>query len=124
MLSSFFWKIFAYRLLSKKILVMSYRASNILSCAYLSKKFYRGKLLKNAKKCSSFKTMFFVKSPLSPPNIRSTIFQLEKCFRQIELDEIHRLVFNSIILIDRKIHLILEISRIIYKINCIFKLIL
>ncbi len=46
---AFFGEIFAYRLVPKKILVVPDRVSNTLSNAYLSKKFYCDKRLKNSK---------------------------------------------------------------------------
>ncbi len=55
-----FGEIFAERLVSKKIWVMSNRVSNILRNAYLSKKVYREKRLKNTK--NGFTTVFLVKT--------------------------------------------------------------
>jgi hypothetical protein len=48
----FFGEIFAYRLVPENTLIVPGRESNILSSAYLSKKFYRTKLLKNSKNYS------------------------------------------------------------------------
>ena len=64
-----FEETFARELVSKKVLSVSKRAMNILSNAYLSKKFYRRNQLKMRK--TSFYTVFFVRNPVFTPNIRS-----------------------------------------------------
>jgi hypothetical protein len=86
---------------SKKAVGVSNRAMHLLSNAYLSKTFYRGNQLKNAKNFFLHR-VFCQKSSIYAKYSFDDLRQSGKWLRQIDLVEIYRLVSFVTLLIDKK----------------------